>query len=168
MEKSQFIPEGESVNVNGQAFDGPVNVILRGELIETSAVVIGADRNGTATDIAAIFGVGNSPENSDVKGKKMDPKFVDWVMAEYGLDAEKLEAAAAEKLEAKLAENDPEPLLTLYGLGATVGAGIYALLGEIAGAAGYGAPASFLLVVPREKLMKCASSPASMSLFAAT
>ncbi len=37
------------------------------------------------------------------------------------------------------------PLLTLYGLGTTVGAGIYALLGEIAGAAGYGAPFSFLI-----------------------
>ncbi|MEQ8484436.1 MAG: APC family permease [Pseudomonadales bacterium] len=37
------------------------------------------------------------------------------------------------------------PLLTLYGLGTTIGAGIYALAGEIAGIAGYGAPLSFLL-----------------------
>lgn len=37
------------------------------------------------------------------------------------------------------------PMLTLYGLGTTIGAGIYALLGEIAGAAGYGAPFSFLI-----------------------
>jgi amino acid transporter len=37
------------------------------------------------------------------------------------------------------------PMLTLYGLGTTIGAGIYALLGEIAGAAGYGAPLSFLI-----------------------
>ncbi len=37
------------------------------------------------------------------------------------------------------------PLLTLYGLGTTIGAGIYALLGEIAGVADYGAPWSFLL-----------------------
>jgi len=36
-------------------------------------------------------------------------------------------------------------MLTLYGLGTTIGAGIYALLGEIAGVAGYGAPASFLI-----------------------
>jgi amino acid transporter len=37
------------------------------------------------------------------------------------------------------------PLLVLYGLGTTIGAGIYALVGEIAGVAGYGAPASFLV-----------------------
>ena len=36
------------------------------------------------------------------------------------------------------------PLLVLYGLGTIVGAGIYALIGEIAGVAGYGAPAAFL------------------------
>ena len=37
------------------------------------------------------------------------------------------------------------PMLLLYGLGATIGAGIYVLIGEIAGIAGYYAPVSFLL-----------------------
>lgn len=37
------------------------------------------------------------------------------------------------------------PALVLYGLGTTVGAGIYALVGEIAGQAGMAAPLSFLL-----------------------
>jgi len=37
------------------------------------------------------------------------------------------------------------PMLVLYGLGTTIGAGIYALIGEIAGVAGYLAPFSFLL-----------------------
>ncbi len=37
------------------------------------------------------------------------------------------------------------PMMVLYGLGTTIGAGIYALTGEIAGVAGYGAPAAFLL-----------------------
>jgi len=37
------------------------------------------------------------------------------------------------------------PLLVLYGLGTTVGAGIYALIGEIAGAAGAHSPFSFLI-----------------------
>ena len=36
-------------------------------------------------------------------------------------------------------------VLTLYGLGTTVGAGIYALIGKVAGAAGTYAPVSFLL-----------------------
>ncbi len=37
------------------------------------------------------------------------------------------------------------PLLTLYGLGVTVGAGIYVLIGATAAKAGYYAPVSFLL-----------------------
>lgn len=37
------------------------------------------------------------------------------------------------------------PMMVLYGLGTTIGAGIYALVGEIAGVAGYFAPVSFLI-----------------------
>ncbi len=37
------------------------------------------------------------------------------------------------------------PLLVLYGLGTTVGAGIYVLVGEVAGVAGLFAPLAFLL-----------------------
>jgi len=37
------------------------------------------------------------------------------------------------------------PMILLYGLGTTIGAGIYALVGEIANVAGYFAPMSFLL-----------------------
>ncbi|MBE9567606.1 MAG: amino acid permease [Proteobacteria bacterium] len=37
------------------------------------------------------------------------------------------------------------PMMVLYGLGTTIGAGIYALVGEIAGVAGYYAPVSFLV-----------------------
>ena len=37
------------------------------------------------------------------------------------------------------------PLIVLYGLGTTIGGGIYALVGELAGAAGFLAPASFLI-----------------------
>lgn len=35
--------------------------------------------------------------------------------------------------------------LTLYGLGVTIGAGIYVLVGEVAGVAGYAAPVAFVL-----------------------
>ena len=37
------------------------------------------------------------------------------------------------------------PLVTLYGLGVTVGAGIYVLVGETAGLAGAVAPIAFVL-----------------------
>ena len=37
------------------------------------------------------------------------------------------------------------PMMVLYGLGTTIGAGIYALIGKIAGVAGYFAPFSFLI-----------------------
>ncbi len=37
------------------------------------------------------------------------------------------------------------PLLTLYGLGTTIGAGIYVLVGKVAGVAGILAPISFLV-----------------------
>lgn len=37
------------------------------------------------------------------------------------------------------------PMLVLYGLGTTIGAGIYALVGELAGISGYLAPAAFLV-----------------------
>jgi len=37
------------------------------------------------------------------------------------------------------------PMMVLYGLGTTIGAGIYALVGEVAGLAGYFAPVSFLI-----------------------
>ena len=37
------------------------------------------------------------------------------------------------------------PMLVLYGLGTTIGAGIYALIGEVAGSAGVYAPVSFLV-----------------------
>lgn len=46
---------------------------------------------------------------------------------------------------ATLARRLNVPLLTLYGLGTTVGAGIYALMGEVAARAGMATPLSFFL-----------------------
>lgn len=44
------------------------------------------------------------------------------------------------------------PLLVLYGLGTTIGAGIYALVGKIAGESGYLAPLAFLLAAAMASL----------------
>lgn len=47
--------------------------------------------------------------------------------------------------DAELKRSVPAPLLALYGLGTILGAGIYVLIGEIAGKAGIYAPLTFLL-----------------------
>ena len=47
--------------------------------------------------------------------------------------------------QSKLKRSLSLPMMVLYGLGTTIGAGIYALVGEVAGIAGYYAPYSFLI-----------------------
>ncbi len=64
-------------------------------------------------------------------------------------NADVAEAAAAdrsgEELNSPLKRTLTRPQLILYGLGTTIGAGIYALLGEIANISGYLAPWAFVL-----------------------
>ncbi len=40
---TESIPAGKSVNVNGQVFNGPVNVLRKGQVREVSIVTLGAD-----------------------------------------------------------------------------------------------------------------------------
>ena len=56
------------------------------------------------------------------------------------------------------------PLITLYGLGTTVGAGIYALLGKVAGEAGLLAPFSFLLAAVLAGFTACSFAELSARL----
>lgn len=56
------------------------------------------------------------------------------------------------------------PLITLYGLGTTVGAGIYALLGKVAGEAGLLAPFSFLLAAVLAGFTACSFAELSSRL----
>lgn len=51
---------------------------------------------------------------------------------------------ASEPTGGRLRREISLPMLVLYGLGTTIGAGIYALIGEVAGTAGLHAPVSFL------------------------
>ncbi len=53
--------------------------------------------------------------------------------------------AAAMIAEPELARRLGPGLLTLYGVGTTIGAGIYVLIGEVAGLAGYWTPVAFVL-----------------------
>jgi amino acid transporter len=54
-----------------------------------------------------------------------------------------LKPVSAEKVE--LRRTLSLPLITFYGLGTILGAGIYVLVGKVAGAAGMYAPVSFVL-----------------------
>ena len=56
------------------------------------------------------------------------------------------------------------PLITLYGLGTTVGAGIYALLGKVAGEAGVLVPFSFLLAAALAAFTACSFAELSSRL----
>jgi amino acid transporter len=53
--------------------------------------------------------------------------------------------AQATRSESELSRELNAPLLSIYGAGTILGAGIYVLVGEIAGAAGYWVPLAFLL-----------------------
>jgi len=53
VEEHEFVREGQTVHVNGQVFQGPVNVVRRSSLGEISFVDLGADGN-TSAAITAI------------------------------------------------------------------------------------------------------------------
>ena len=53
VEEHEFVREGQTVHVNGQVFNGPVNVVRRSSLGEISFVDLGADGN-TSAAITAI------------------------------------------------------------------------------------------------------------------
>lgn len=54
-------------------------------------------------------------------------------------------SSMADDRDSKLSRELNAPLLSVYGAGTILGAGIYVLVGEIAGAAGYWVPLAFLL-----------------------
>lgn len=46
--RREFVPAGETVKVNGQTFNGPVNVLRNGQVREVSIVTLGADPRTTS------------------------------------------------------------------------------------------------------------------------
>jgi hypothetical protein len=86
---NEFIPDGQTVLVNGRSFTGPVNVARRTCLGEISFVALGADDN-TSARVAA---------KKAAKGQKaMD--FEAWAKAKGFDDVSKLTGAQAESLKA--------------------------------------------------------------------
>jgi len=109
--KSLMIDEGVKAKINGREFTGPLVHVTSSEIIEVSVVAIGADREGTEVEIAALFGLDTfvEPKKGIVKaGKelKMNPKFVEWVQAHVGLDEEALKAMSPEALTQVQAQYD--------------------------------------------------------------
>jgi len=91
-ESIEFVKDGEKVKVNGRSFAGPLNVVRRGRLGETSLVGVGADEAAKAK-VAA-----------NAKEKDMKPKFKKWLKAK-GIDPD---ALADDEIEALQAEYDAE------------------------------------------------------------
>lgn len=84
----ELVPQGRTVQVNGQTFSGPVIVARRSRLGEISFVVLGADDN-TSARIAA-----NAAEGGTM------PTFTQWLEA-MGLSEDALSADQKSKLKAK-------------------------------------------------------------------
>lgn len=102
----EFIKEGQKAAVNGQVFDGPINVVRKSTLGEISFVDLGADGNTTAT-IAAKAAIQTKDKTMDLaalkaltdKHQAKAPAIV--AMAAEGKTAEQIEAAIAEQDKAE-------------------------------------------------------------------
>lgn len=70
--EKQFIPDGETLNANGQSFDGPILYVTKFELNELSICSFGADKN-TSTKLAATKGI-NMEFDAFVTEQGFDPK----------------------------------------------------------------------------------------------
>lgn len=87
----KYIAEGESVQVNGKTFKGPVYVAGKSNISEVSFLAIAAD-NRTQVKIAAMA--------LQHGAKNMDPKFVEWLKASGFAAPESLTPEAVKTLEA--------------------------------------------------------------------
>jgi hypothetical protein len=75
--KKQFVPEGRSIQVNGQTFNGPIYVARQTVLGEVSFVALGADDNTSARIAARIAAA----------AKELDMEFAQWLKAKgFALD----------------------------------------------------------------------------------
>lgn len=85
-DRVEFLDAGKSINVNGQTFHGPLNIVRAGRLGEVSIVAVGADESATARIAATAAGVDFM-------------NFAEWLKAR-GLELDKLTPEAKATLEA--------------------------------------------------------------------
>lgn len=107
IEEQQLVPAGQTVEVNGRDFEGPVIVARRSTYRDVSVVATGADDN-TAARIAAAGGQGDTM-----------PTFEEW-LASLGFDAATLsetQLAGLQEAYNKVTEgaSDAEPVEAMEG-----------------------------------------------------
>jgi len=96
--KLALVDEGESTEVNGRKFSGPVYVAQQSVLREVSFVALGAD-DRTSARLAAGGDRSSSSNNESV----LDMEFNQWLQG-HGFDAEQLNDAQRQSLEALFVE----------------------------------------------------------------
>jgi hypothetical protein len=94
-EQTEFVGEGKSVKVNGQSFEGPINVVHKSTLYEISFVARGADNNTSASIAAGNF---FDKEYITMNRKQMIEKIL--ASADNKLTREQLDAKTDDELKA--------------------------------------------------------------------
>lgn len=121
VDSAEIIPAGQSVTVNGQTFQGPVEVIRKGRFREVSFCVIGADRqNNVIVEASADAARHNAIERGRSRPRRTiqassegSPAmgFEDWVKS-LGLDVATLSEAQVSELrlayDARMAQQSTE------------------------------------------------------------
>jgi len=87
-EQVEFVPDGKTVEINGQEVVGPVNVARRSSLGEVSFVVLGAD-----DDTSALIAATANQTNEEI-----DMEFAQWIEAQ-GFIADELDETQLESLQ---------------------------------------------------------------------
>jgi hypothetical protein len=86
--KTEYVAEGASAKANGKTFKGPLTIVRGGTLVEVSFVPLAADSK-TSVTVAA--------QAANLKEKKMDKEFVQWLVAK-GFSEEEIQAMSEAKI----------------------------------------------------------------------
>lgn len=134
VERLEYIAPGQTVNVNGRNFTGPVNIVRECELREVSVVAVGADSNTHMRIAAGLFN-----NSQQIEGGHMKKELRNYIIARYGLANGADDAAVRAHLESIHRTEAQEQ--TDFESGVVVQAGAQAPTGAIGAAGVSGAPA---------------------------